>query len=685
MLSERGVKILKLLINSSDNISIADLALRFNLSERSIRYDIEKINKILKSKNLPLIKKGSVGSLSLPKKELILQYIDSLETLYFSSESRQKFMLYTVVLSGSINLTTMTKKLGVSRTSVKKDIEDVKDYLNTFQLNIVHSHSRGLILKGRENDIRNMQLAILNNPLKSTKLNELLIRPIVDAFLNGINEESLDEFINAIEKDTNNIISDEAYKILRNYLMIAIKRIKTNQTLKTHKEDEHIYLFIPEFDKIQTNVHNLEKAFEIVFNEHELIKITDLFISSPSYNFPEGFYNYWYEVETFVNRLVKDFSKAYQLELTDDKELIKDLITYLKPILYSDDNRMPSNEETNGHFIEIYSDIYYLIVNLLKEKHDEHFSHLNADDFLAMTIYFVAAVERNKYKIKTKKSILIVCGMGYGTSKLIELQLKQKYNVNIVDTIPYHYVKNFNKIDAVDLIVTTCEESFDNINQPIINVRPHLTKENFDQLETYDLQKLERQIPLSKLLEVLNIDYQENKKSKLLELFKTSMGELIIDDLTEPKHSLLDFLPLDNVYVNRPFNDWKDAIGYSADLLNEKGYVTKGYKASLINAFEKYSSYMLIAKDVAIPHARNNDHILKTGMVFITLEKPLVTPSGKTLEVILAFTSADNVEHLDALSEFSDLLLYTNFKNFVSKAKTPEVILNFIKANINHI
>src|SRR6056297_2091493 len=210
MLSERGVKILKLLINSSDNISIADLALRFNLSERSIRYDIEKINKILKSKNLPLIKKGSVGSLSLPKKELILQYIDSLETLYFSSESRQKFMLYTVVLSGSINLTAMTKKLGVSRTSVKKNIEDVKDYLNTFQLNIVHSHSRGLILKGRENDIRNMQLAILNNPLKSTKLNELLIRPIVDAFLNGINEESLDEFINAIEKDTNNIISDEA-------------------------------------------------------------------------------------------------------------------------------------------------------------------------------------------------------------------------------------------------------------------------------------------------------------------------------------------------------------------------------------------------------------------------------------------------------------------------------------------
>lgn len=685
MLTERGVKILKILVHSNEPIAISALADQFELSERSIRYDIEKINTVLKQKKLPLIKKVSVGSLALSNQSEILDYIDSLENLYFSSESRQKFMLYKVAITGSINLSTMSKTLSISRTSVKKDVEAIKETLMTFNLSLKQSHSKGLVLKGQENDIRNMQLAILNNTLKATKLNELLIQPIVNDFLKEIKTEAIDTFINAIEKDTNNIISDQAYGILKNYLMISINRIKNERTLETHKEDEHIYLFTPEFDKIQTQIYTLEEAFNITFNEHELIKITDLFISSPSYNFPEGFYNYWYEIETFVNRLVKNFSKAYHLDLTDDKELMKDLITYLKPILYSEQKRIQNDQESNSHFIEIYADIYELIVDLLKEHHGDHFSHLNEDDFLAMTIYFIAAVERNKYKIKTKKNILIVCGMGYGTSKLVELQLKQKYNVTIVDTIPYHYVKNFNKLETVDLIITTCEEPFDNINQPIIKVRPHLTKENFDQLETYNLQKLERQIPLSKLLEVLKIDYQENEKSKLLELFKSSMGELIIDDLTEPKHSLLDFLPLENVYINLPISDWKSAITYSADLLNAKGYVTKGYKSSLINAFEKYSSYMLIAEDVAIPHARNNNNILKTGMVLITLEKPVVTPSGKNLEVILTFTSADNVEHLDALSEFSDLLLYSNFKAFASKANSPEAILNYIKANINHI
>lgn len=685
MLTERGVKILKILVHSDEPIAISALAEQFDLSERSIRYDIEKINKVLKPKKLPLIKKVSVGSLALTSKTKILGYIDSLENLYFSSESRQKFMLYKVAFTGSINLTTMSKTLKISRTSVKKDVEEIKETLMTFNLKLKQSHSKGLVLKGQENDIRRLQLAILNNTLKATKLNELLIQPIVDDFLKTIETDPIDYYINAIEKETNNIISDQAYGILKNYLIISINRIKEENALRTHKEDEHIYIFTPEFDKIQSHIHTLEEAFSILFNEHELIKITDLFISSPSYNFPEGFYNYWYEIETFVNRLVKNFSKAYHLDLTDDKELKKDLITYLKPILYNDEKRVQIDQQSNSHFVEIYADIYELIVELIKQHHDEHFSHLNKDDFLAMTIYFIAAVERNKYKVKSKKNILIVCGMGYGTSKLIELQLKQKYNVTIIDTIPYHYVKNFNKLDTVDLIITTCEEPFENINQPIINVRPHLTKENFDTLDSYNLQKLERQIPLSKLLEVLNINYQENEKSKLLEVFKSSMGELIIDDLTQPKHSLLDFLPLENVYVNMPISDWKNAIAFSADLLHEKGYVTKDYKSSLINAFEKYSSYMLIAEDVAIPHARNNNSILKTGMVLITLEKPVKTTSGKSLEVILAFTSADNVEHLDALSEFSDLLLYSNFKAFASMAKTPESILNYIKANINHL
>ena len=83
MLTERGVKILKILVHSDEPIAISALAEQFELSERSIRYDIEKINKVLKPKKLPLIKKVSVGSLALSSQSKILDYIDSLENPTF--------------------------------------------------------------------------------------------------------------------------------------------------------------------------------------------------------------------------------------------------------------------------------------------------------------------------------------------------------------------------------------------------------------------------------------------------------------------------------------------------------------------------------------------------------------------------------------------------------------------------
>mgnify|MGYP006309623341 FL=1 len=129
--------------------------------------------------------------------------------------------------------------------------------------------------------------------------------------------------------------------------------------------------------------------------------------------------------------------------------------------------------------------------------------------------------------------------------------------------------------------------------------------------------------------------------------------------------------------------NWKEAIEKSGNLLKEKGYVNNNYVNSLITAFKKYNSYMLISDKIAIPHARNNKDILKTGMVLITLKEKVKVPSGKELKTLLTFSSFDNLEHLDALSEFSDLLLNSSFKEFIVNAQSPEEIRTFIKKNLD--
>ena len=52
-------------------------------------------------------------------------------------------------------------------------------------------------------------------------------------------------------------------------------------------------------------------------------------------------------------------------------------------------------------------------------------------------------VDRNINIKKEVKNIIIVCGSGYGTSKLIAQQIKNRYNVNIVDTIPMNQLEKY--------------------------------------------------------------------------------------------------------------------------------------------------------------------------------------------------------------------------------------------------
>lgn len=50
MLSSRSIRILKFILNQNEKITLKDVAENFEISERTIRYEIEKINEELREK-----------------------------------------------------------------------------------------------------------------------------------------------------------------------------------------------------------------------------------------------------------------------------------------------------------------------------------------------------------------------------------------------------------------------------------------------------------------------------------------------------------------------------------------------------------------------------------------------------------------------------------------------------------
>ena len=114
---------------------------------------------------------------------------------------------------------------------------------------------------------------------------------------------------------------------------------------------------------------------------------------------------------------------------------------------------------------------------------------------------------------------------------------------------------------------------------------------------------------------------------------------------------------LENVQICEKANDWREAIKISVQPLEQGGYVKSCYKDGIIENVEKLGPYIMIADEIALPHARPEQGVIKT-QIGITLFREGVRFEGKETKARLFVTLAakDNNSHVDALAEISELL-----------------------------
>lgn len=112
-----------------------------------------------------------------------------------------------------------------------------------------------------------------------------------------------------------------------------------------------------------------------------------------------------------------------------------------------------------------------------------------------------------------------------------------------------------------------------------------------------------------------------------------------------------------NVQICEKADDWRDAIRISVMPLEQGGYVESCYKDGIIENVEKLGPYIVIADDIALPHARPEQGVIET-QISITLLRQGVKFEGKdtTARLFVTLAAKDNNKHLEALSQISELL-----------------------------
>ena len=139
-------------LNGNKNTTIRETAEYLNILEQAVRYEINKLDFILELNNMPLLIKNKNGGLSIEDSLDLDRLRKILEEMNKDSkEERQSLLKAKLFFEKKINITNLSKNLGVSRTTVKSDIIEFTQEMKKYGLKLENNQ-----LYGDEIKIRNL-------------------------------------------------------------------------------------------------------------------------------------------------------------------------------------------------------------------------------------------------------------------------------------------------------------------------------------------------------------------------------------------------------------------------------------------------------------------------------------------------------------------------------------------------
>ncbi|WP_088815610.1 MULTISPECIES: PTS sugar transporter subunit IIA [Listeria] len=122
---------------------------------------------------------------------------------------------------------------------------------------------------------------------------------------------------------------------------------------------------------------------------------------------------------------------------------------------------------------------------------------------------------------------------------------------------------------------------------------------------------------------------------------------------------LMDNVKLEDIEIGVSAENFEEAIRKSAEKLLARGAIEASYVEAMIRSMHENGPYIVIAKNVALAHARPEFGVNEAGLTFSTMKEGVVFGSEMfdpvKLVITLAATSAD--DHLELLGELAEVLM----------------------------
>lgn len=691
MVSQKDLKILSCLFELADkqkSITIEELAERFEISSRTVRNNLDRIDYYLKSNGLHPLKRDRKNGIMLDiEADEIEECRRSLtelntETYVFSKEER---ILYLKLLlfdtEEYLTYDQLSQELFVSRKTVIDDVHLVKEDCEKRGIHLLGT-KRGLKYSGREFKLRELITDSLLEKYTPLELWEILrdIYPnksiIIEKKWRGIVEDRgiriCEDALRAAEQQEKASITDAQYYMIVILSVLALKRkdrvgaallenrpgiskiprylqnyfsaMEREKTLDFGKEEEGWLLL--EIDRI-FNLENQEKseALSLALAENILLEVSRR-TKKPYFNDTE----LRFSLQKHLMSLIENSFVCYEA----DGENIK-AISVENPLLYG------CIQECLSQFPEIGPGIDCETESAL------------------LLLHFLAADERSYIRNSVNYSTVIVCNNGVGTAKIVSARIKQYFpQIQIVSVTAVRNAAGEITENRPDFIISTVPFEYQNLPVILINTLP--TEDDLKKIRIFlgGNGKRTRQSSdygiygrvMEAILETCEIKDMEGLKKRLGRIFPV-----------EEKHpELLDGLTEKEIQLQLDAKNWEDAIRMSAAPLVREGYITPGYVDCMVNNVKTMGPYIVITKGIALPHALLADGVLRSCISLATLKTPVSFGNkiNDPVRLVICIATADKKEHMREMSKLIRFISDKEAVCMVNRAEKPAEVLEIV-------
>ena len=681
MVKKRYFEIINLVLNSNDEITIKDISNLYNITERSIRYDIDELNVFFQEKNnRDIIEINNNRLKILYSRNEIEEIVRNIKVKeYFLSENeRVNILAYEIFFAkNEFILQYFTEKYNLSKTTVRYSLKELNKIVDEYSLVIDMNNNKGYKIIGSEVNIRKYMINILRKYIKNTKEKNIEYNPlekIIQKFLKKSRIEESKNLINKILDYTEKTISDEAFETLQLFLFISQIRNENGHEIEEDVENKIFLSKTLEFIKIKKILEKVENI-----KEKDIYHFVDFFLGSYSYNLEYSYFLNWILIESLIDQFIKLLSDKLGVNLTEDKILRKELLNHIKPAIYRMKNKFKLTESILSEVKSQYMELFVKTKSSLKIISDFINLSFDEDEAAFITVMIQRAIMRNNPATLFKKDtyILIVCGLGYSSSRFLYENINNRFQVNIIDIIPFNQLENYNYLEKADIIISTLDFKLDGID--VITVNPIMNEKDILKLKNYGLPEKKSKIKLTELLNIINkITDEAELKRQLMKNFE----ENIYDD-TEQKveigKSFVELLSEKNIKLNADADNLDEVIEITGQTMIDSGLVKKEYTEELKNQIMQYGKYILVGDKTILPHGQLLKNVKETGFSLITLKKE-IDFFGNEIRIVICLASRNKDEHLRAILELNGYLKNTDFENELLIKKTPEELMNYLKA-----